>query len=370
MTKIALVAEQAHLQESDAVLRTPYLMALAEALVAAGHEVTVFARPTDNRASAEEVSRRGFRVVRLKGRLHSALFDALRASPPEVVHAHSASVWQAAAAASRRLDVPFVYSMHAAADDPAAGRDYDTAVDLAAAHAADRVVAGFSAQVRKLVNGGVSRDKIAVVPYGVDIDHFTPDGPPEQRGLPNRLIAVGDIVPNSGFGTPIAALRALPDTELVLVGGPHRGAHAREIRDYARSLDVVNRVRFTGPIDRAELPALLRSADLLVCSPWESMFGTPALEAMACGVAVVANRLGGLTDTVVDKVTGTHVTPRKPRELAAALLRMLNHKSLCEQQGGAGRDRAWARYSWKHVAAETMHCYRRAGVVDPALANR
>jgi glycosyltransferase involved in cell wall biosynthesis len=116
-----------------------------------------------------------------------------------------------------------------------------------------------------------------------------------------------------------------------------------------------------------DLPALLRSADLVVCSPWESMFGTPALEAMACGVAVVANRLGGLTDTVVDKVTGTHVPPRKPRELAAVLHQLLQHKARCEQQGAAGRDRAWARYSWAHIAAETVHAYRRAGANDPTV---
>jgi glycosyltransferase involved in cell wall biosynthesis len=370
MLKIAMVAEHAHLQERDAVLRTPHLMALAEGLVNAGHEVTVYARRLDDRAPDEADSLRGFRVVRLQGRLRPALSDALRATRPDVVHVHSGSVWQAAAAACRELDVPFVYSVHAAADTYVAVRTHDTEADLAAAHAADGVIAGFSAQVRKLVGDGVPRQNIAVVPYGVDVDHFNPDGMPAERRLPNRIVAVGDLVPSSGFGTPIAALPALADTELVLVGGPQRGAHAREIRDYARSLGVSDRVLVAGPVPRAELPALLRSADLMVCSPWEPMFGVPALEAMACGVAVVANRLGGLTDTVVDNITGTHVTPRKPRELAATLLRLLHHKSLCEQQGGAGRDRAWARYSWAHIATQTVHAYVRAGVTDPAVLAR
>ena len=369
MLKIAMVADHAHLQERDAVLRTPHLMALAGALAGAGHDVTVYTR-TGGTARAEEIGSRGFRVVRLKGRFRAALTDALRATPPDVVHAHSGSVWQAAAAASRELGVPFVYGMHTVADDPAAVRDHDPAADLAAAYAADRVVVSFSGQVRKLVRDGVPREKIAVVPYGVDVDHFTPDGRPAQRRRSNQIVALGDLVPSSGFGTPIAALRALPDTELVLVGGPQRGAHARELRDYARSLDVADRVRFAGAVSRADLPALLRSADVVVCTPWEPMFGVAALEAMACGVAVVANRLGGLADTVVHNVTGTHVTPRKPRELAAKLLRLLHHKALCEQQGAAGRDRAWARFSWAHVAADTVYAYHRAGVADPALAGR
>jgi glycosyltransferase involved in cell wall biosynthesis len=364
MLKIALVTEQTLPRECDAFPRTPHLVALAGALADAGHEVTVYARRPDGRAPEEEAAPGGFRVVRLRRR---GLADALRAAAPDVVHAHSRPVWRPAAAAARALDVPFVHSLHAPGDDLSA-REHDSSVDLAAAQAADRVIVGFSAQVRRLVGGGLLRDKIAVVPYGVDVDHFTPDGVPAQRRLPNRIVALGDLVPNSGFGTQVAALRALPDTELVLVGGLHRGTHAREIRDYARSLGVADRVRLAGPVSRADLPALLRSADLLVCSPWESVFGVPALEAMACGVAVVANRLGGLTDTVVDNVTGTHVTPRKPRELAAAVLRMLTHKALCEQQGAAGRDRACARYSWARVAADTVHAYQRAGATEAVPA--
>jgi D-inositol-3-phosphate glycosyltransferase len=370
MSKIAIVAEHAHLQERDAVLRTPYLMALAGAQAAAGHEVTVYARSTGTTAAAEVAGPRGFRVVRLRGRLRAALSDALRVTPPDVVHAHCGSVWQAAAAVSREYGVPFVYSLHAAADGPGTDRDADQVADLAAAHAADRVIVSFSGLLRKLVGDSVPRHKIDLVPYGVDVDHFNPDGPALDRRLPNRIVAVGDIVPNSGFGTPVAALRALPDTELVIVGGPQRGVHAREIRGYARSLAVADRVRLAGPVSRAELPALLRSADLMVCSPWEPTFGVPALEAMACGVSVVANRLGGPADTVVDNVTGKHVTPRKPRELAAVLLQLLTHKSLCEQQGAAGRDRAWARYTWSRVAADTVHAYHRAAAGRAVLARQ
>jgi D-inositol-3-phosphate glycosyltransferase len=370
MLKIAIVAEHVSLQERDVVPRIPYLMALAESLTTAGHEVTVYARSTDSKSPDDLVSPRGFRVVRLRGRLRAALADAVRAARPDVVHAHCGSVWQAAAAVSRELDVPFVYSLHAAADAPGTVRDADPAADLEAAHAADRVIVSFSGLLRKLVGDGVPRHKIDLVPYGVDVEHFNPDGPALGRRLPNRIVAVGDLVPNSGFGTPVAALRALPDTELVIVGGPQRGAHAREIRDYARSLDVADRVRLVGSVSRTELPALLRSADVMVCSPWEPMFGVPALEAMACGVSVVANRLGGPADTVVDNVTGKHVTPRKPRELAAVLLRLLTHKALCEQQGAVGRDRAWARYSWPRVAADTVHAYRRAAAADRAVLAR
>ena len=92
---------------------------------------------------------------------------------------------------------------------------------------------------------------------------------------------MGDVTPSSGFGTAVAALPAVPDTELVLVGAPGRGMHHIKLLEYAHSVGVAERVRLAGRVPRAGLPALLRSADLMVCSPWEATFGTAALEAMA-----------------------------------------------------------------------------------------
>jgi D-inositol-3-phosphate glycosyltransferase len=359
MPTIAMIAELAPAHE-NAGTRAPHLTGLAGALSKAGHDVSLYVRR--EHGPAEEIAPGGYRIVRVKGRLQAGLAAALHADRPDVVHAHCASVWEAAAAVAGAMDVPFVYGLHGASDAPSARED-TVGAGIAAARAADHVVAAFSGQLRTLVRNDVPRRKISVIPYGVDTDHFTPDGPPDGgRRLPNRIVALGELIPHSGFGTQVAALRALPETELLIAGGPRYGAHARELRDYARSLGVEHRVHLTGPVPRDGLPGLLRSADLLVCSPWESSFGVAALEAMACGVAVVANRVGGLTDTVVDKVTGSHVTPRKPRELAAVLHHLLHHKALCEQRGAAGRDRAWARYGWSQVVADTIRAYERAGL--------
>lgn len=311
MLKIAMIAEQD---------RMPHVGALSEALTDAGHEVM-------------------------------ALGKASRSWRPDVLHAHGWTAARTAHAAARELDVPFVFSPHTPLDGGAQRFLRD----------ADQVLATYSTQRRQLVAAGVARENVSVIPYGVDVDHFTPDGGHVERRRPHRVIALGDVAPSSGFGTQVAALVALPDAELVLAGGRHHGKHATELREYARSLGVADRLRLTGAVPREDMPALLRSADLMVCSPWEATFGIAALQAMACGVAVVANGLGGLADTVVEKVTGIHVTPRKPRELAAALRRMLSHKAMCEQLGAAGRDRATARYSWARVAVETVHAYGRAG---------
>ncbi len=96
---------------------------------------------------------------------------------------------------------------------------------------------------------------------------------------------------------------------------PRRGA----CNSSARELGVADRVELRGRVERADVPALLRSADVVVCVPWYEPFGIVPLEAMACGRPVVASAVGGLIDTVVDGVTGVHVPPREVDRLATAI---------------------------------------------------
>ena len=85
------------------------------------------------------------------------------------------------------------------------------------------------------------------------------------------------------------------------------------------------------------MPRWYRSADVLAAAPWYEPFGLTPLEAMACGVPVVATAVGGLIDTVVDGVTGDLVPPRDPRALGAALRRLLadEMRRLCVRGRGA-----------------------------------
>jgi glycosyltransferase involved in cell wall biosynthesis len=108
---------------------------------------------------------------------------------------------------------------------------------------------------------------------------------------------------------------------------------------------------------RPDMPALLRSADLVACTPWYEPFGLVPLEAMACGVPVVASAVGGFLDTVVDGATGTLVPPRRPDRLAAAIRRLLAEPFWREAYGTAGVDRARSRYSWDRIASATLAVY-------------
>ncbi len=144
----------------------------------------------------------------------------------------------------------------------------------------------------ELIRLGATRDRLTVVPCGVDLDRFTPEGPREPR-TPGRgrLVAVGRLVQRKGLGNVIEALAALPGTELVIAGGPPRDElrddpEAARLRRIAEDHGVADRVELRGRVARADLPALLRSADAVVCAPWYEPFGIVPLEAMACGVPV------------------------------------------------------------------------------------
>jgi glycosyltransferase involved in cell wall biosynthesis len=133
---------------------------------------------------------------------------------------------------------------------------------------------------------------------------------------------------------------------------------------------VADRVHLLGSVARDDMPALLRSADAVVCTPTYEPFGIVPLEAMACGVPVVANALGGLIDTVVDRVTGLHVPPGDPGALIGAVRSLLAEPMRRQAMGAAGRDRVTSRYGWDRIATETLRAYEHAGKAMPAGEER
>jgi D-inositol-3-phosphate glycosyltransferase len=289
---------------------------------------------------------------------------------PDVVHAHFWMSGKAALAAAGPLGLPVVQTFHALGavkrrhqgeKDTSPPERLDEERKIIAA--ADHVVATCSDEVFELLPLGAAPRRISVVPCGVDLDLFRPEGPAEERPDDlHRIVVVSRLVERKGVGNVISALAGLPDTELIIAGGPdasevERDPEARRFLSLARSLGVEDRVRLRGRVDRGSVPALLRSADAVVCVPWYEPFGIVPLEAMACGVPVVVSAVGGLVDSVVDGVTGAHVPPRRPERLVGALAGLLSDPERRAALGGAGVRRARSRYGWDRVAGATLEVY-------------
>jgi D-inositol-3-phosphate glycosyltransferase len=393
--KIAMVSEHASplaaLGEVDAGGQNLHVAELSAALCRGGHEVTVYTRRDAPDLPPEVRTRQGYRVVHLNagppaqvpkdellphmGDFATDLRSYLHESRPDVVHAHFWMSGLASLLATRDLHLPVVQTFHALgtvkqryqgkADTSPPER---LAIERMIGREATHVVATCSDEQYELIRMGVPRSRISIVPCGVDIDKFTPVRRRAKRNGRRRIVTVGRLVPRKGFDTVIAALTVLPKTELVIAGGPAKGKlsdspEAQALQAKARELGVADRVRLAGQVVRQKMPGLLRSADVVVCVPWYEPFGIVPLEAMACGIPVVAAAVGGLTDTVVDHVTGLHVPARSPVALADTLRRLLEDDVMNETYGMAGRDRAVARYSWDRIAWDTLHVYEStAGV--------
>lgn len=291
---------------------------------------------------------------------------------PDVVHAHFWMSGRAALAAGRPLKLPVAQTFHALGIVKKRHQgDKDTSPperipeEARIAREADRIVATCSDEVFELLRLGASRRRISVVPCGVDLSLFHPGGPVEKRtegGMLHRIVVVSRLVERKGVGNVVSALANLPDVELIVAGGPpakdlENDPEARRLRALTRSLRVEDRVKLRGRVDHTELPALLRSADAVVCVPWYEPFGIVPLEAMACGVPVIVSATGGLVDSVVDGVTGLHVPPRRPDKLAAALRSLLDDPDRLRSLGEAGVRRTRSRYGWTQVARSTMEIY-------------
>ncbi|WP_308375756.1 glycosyltransferase [Streptomyces sp. MMS20-AI2-20] len=116
----------------------------------------------------------------------------------------------------------------------------------------------------------------------------------------------------------VAALALLPGTELLVAAGRPRSGwtttrRCSRLRALARDAGVADRVRFLGGVDAERVPALLRSADVVLCPADYEPFGIVPLEAMACGRPVVASAVGGQLDTVAAPATGSWCRPATPR---------------------------------------------------------
>src|SRR4051794_10126663 len=280
---------------------------------------------------------------------------------PDLVHSHFWMSGLAALEAARAFEIPVVHTFHALGivkrryqgdADTSPPRRVELEREIVAR--CDRIVATCTDEAFELMRIGADRSKVHVVPCGVDLDHFQPRGPAEARTRPHRIAYVGRLVSRKGIGNVISALEHVPDCELVIAGGPPIAElagdpEAARLRALAERHDVTDRVLLRGRVGREELPALLRSADALVTVPWYEPFGITPLEAMACGVPVVASAVGGLIDTVVDGVTGRHVPPRDPRRLAEVLREMLSDPDTLAEQGKAGARRTRQLYDWDRV---------------------
>jgi glycosyltransferase involved in cell wall biosynthesis len=390
--KVGMVSEHASplaaLGGADAGGQNVHVAELAAALTRRGHDVVVYTRRDAAELPERVRTPSGVVVEHLDAgpatplpkdalppyipTLAAELARRLHDDPPAVLHAHFwMSGLASVAAAPAAPGAPVVQSFHALG---IVKRRYQGAADSSPvnrvrcerdlANQVSRVIASSRTERRELIRMGADPGRVDIVPSGVDLSLFTPNGPGAPRDTPHRVVAVSRLVPRKGLDDAIRAIAQLPEAELLIAGGPEGNAfdedeEVRRLRAVIVEAGVGERVRLLGSVPHDELAPLLRSADAVVCLPWYEPFGIVPLEAMACGVPIVAAAVGGLLDTVIDGTTGLHVPARDPDAAAAALRRLFGDERLRARLGRGGVERA-AAYSWDAIADRVERVYLEA----------
>jgi D-inositol-3-phosphate glycosyltransferase len=377
-----------------------YVRALSRELGRRGEVVDVFTRRSDPSLPTVVPFGPGARVIHLDAGPprpldKNAIFDVLpelvcnlqRFQRSEgldyhVVHSHywlSAWVGQLVA---RRWAVPHLAMFHtlgrlknrALAEGAETSTRIETEQRLVAA--VDRIVASSEHERQALIDlYGAGRDRVAVVPCGVDLDLFQPGDATAARaavGLEGEVILfVGRMDPIKGLDVLLRATALLRHREavrLVVVGGSGTEAEMARSQALTRSLGLESRVQFRGSVPQEVLAQYYRAATVCVIPSHYESFGLVAIEALACGTPVVGSMVGGLPTVVRSGENGLLVPWRQPEAFAAQIERILTEPGLRESLAARSRPSV-LRFGWSGVADRIVGLYRESqSARQPALA--
>jgi len=304
--------------------------------------------------------------------LRLALDVSTAHGPFDILCLHS---WERASlchALHRALGLPIVATVHRFddledGDRPESYRSYVREVQSWICECAERVLSlsTFAAeQAMRLY--GVPPGKIAVLPLAVDDAELQTDADLGAfRGLfgapDGKLVAfAGRLEAAKGIQVMVDSLphvlTVCPDTRVVIAG---EGPLGRQLADRVRELGLDSAVTFAGRLGGKVLTTLLRASSVYVIPSLVEASGLGALEAMLCGVPVVAAASGGLRELVRDGENGLLVPAGDPKALAAAVVRVLYDRELAQGLADRAREEVIAEHLWPDRAGAFLSAYTR-----------
>jgi glycosyltransferase involved in cell wall biosynthesis len=228
------------------------------------------------------------------------------------------------------------------------------------------VFAGSGEARRVLINEyGLDAGRVHVVHLGVDGERFRPPErprpaePAREREEGIRLLYVGPLITRKGLrflveAMPLIAGESIPSTAELVGRGPEEAA----LRDLAARHGVSDHVRFHGFVEERDLVRLYQEADIFVFPSLQEGFGLVMVEAMACGLPVIATEVPPMPEVVGE--AAVMIPPEDPAALARAVACLARDAGRREDLGRAGRARVEKKYLWGRVAEQTLGYYEEA----------
>jgi starch synthase len=305
----------------------------------------------------------------------------------DLVHSHTWYANLAGHLAAMLYGVPHVMTVHSLeplrpwkAEQLGGGYALSSWCERTAVEAAAAIIAvsdGMRADVLSAYPR-VDPDRVHVIRNGIDTVEYTPDPAIdvlERYGVdPSRpaVVFVGRVTRQKGLPVLLkAAARIDPTAQLVICAGQADTAELEaEVEELAGQLREVRSgvIWLSGMLAKREVIQLLSHATLFACPSLYEPLGIVNLEAMACGTAVVASRVGGIPEVVADGETGLLVPPGDPGELAEAINALVREPERAAAMGRQGRQRAIDEFGWTALAAQTTGLY--SSLVAPGLAQQ
>lgn len=311
-----------------------------------------------------------------------ALAAALRMpGPVDVVHAHAGedlAVLPIARITAARHRCCLVITLHCSLrhtmrDRTVRGvvlRRFGGAIEHRALVAADAVIVLTPSAALRLREDGVPPERVHVIPSGFSPDLFeresAPSAPDPFPDLPRPRVAyVGRLAAQKNVDVLLEAFERCPDAACLLVvgDGPRRAALERRARTSRRE------VRFTGFLDHARIPAVLRHVDVLVLPSAYEELGSVLVEAMATGLPIVASDVGGIPDLIRDGDNGLLASPGDTIALAGAIGRLLTEPETAARLGAAAR-RSVRDHAWPSLAVHVLDVYLQAIAAKAEVGRR
>ncbi len=336
----------------EALVLTPKIRGIDNS-VSLPYPVIHYSRPSSKRYLTRQV------LVRL-------LYEHFR-HPFDVLHCHSAYPHgYVSATFSRMTGVPVVITPHGPTDIMRKERIRSHPKLEQRLRKGLQEAAGITAISRNIFEeivsvGGFTEEKVHIVPNGVNLSDFK-DVDPIKSETP-YILAMGRMVAQKGFDQLLATFAEIadqvPDLQLFMAG---EGIHRLEYEQLALQLGMENRVKFLGLVQGSQKISILKGARFFICPSRFEPFGIVVLEALAAGIPVVANRVGGIPDIIETNVHGLLVDADSKEELGKAIVDLYKSPRACEEMGANALDRA-LEFDWLNVTQRYLEVYEKGKIL-------
>ena len=314
----------------------------------------------------------------LSYRFTPQIMRELMKTHPNIIHVHGYRNFQATVSyfISKMRHVPFVVSNHgcAVAHEIIIKKAhlklpyvlYDAVTRKNVLMHANYVVASTKQEFDELVRFGVDKDKIRIIPVGVDLAKYDAIKANRDKSF-LRILFVGRITKDRNLGLLLDAFETVAgkndDARLTIVGGEERRTltdklgHLDALKRKVAKLDLAEKVEFTGPLYGTDLIRAYKSADIFVYPSLYENFGQTILEAAAANLPIISTPVGVATDLIADGKNGFTTSFNDPDELAEKMLTLLDNEGLRSKFSQDVRMTVEKEYRWDKIIEKYLAIY-------------